>query len=99
MSLNVKLLALAGAFAKAVSFLDVIVGRLGTAKIGMHDAENRAGGGEIGIELNGALQMREGVSLMEAIMEAVAEAEFLQGCQGRAGALSDSHATLPPPPE
>src|SRR5712664_4741653 len=60
----------------------------------MHNAENRAGGGEIGIKLNGALQMRECVSLIESIMEAVAEAEFLEGFQRRGGGLFERRGEL-----
>ena len=69
------MIAFAGSCAAVKSLLRVCDGKLVFAGVGIHLAEDGVGHGEIGVSLDGVLEVRNRLRLVAAVSFGLAEAE------------------------
>ena len=88
---DVEVFALAGPFAAIESLLRVIDGKCVFPHIRIHLAQDGVGHGEIGIELDGILEIGNRLRLHTAVARGLTEGKRLQTLQRRGGGLLDGY--------
>ena len=86
---DIEIFAFAGPFAAIESLLRVLHRKRILPHVCIHLAQHGIGHGEIGVELDGILEVRNRLRLHAAISRRLAEGKGLQAFQRRGGGLLD----------
>ena len=91
---DIEPFALAGSFFQVERLCDKTRGQVSLREVAVGHAQGGMRHGEVGIELDGAFEMGNGLRIFESLMLRLAKAESLQGFERRSGGLFERRGEL-----